>query len=62
MNVSKHEIIEILDNLPEIFDSEELHFALFLLDKIKHAEADIANGDMCEFEVISERAEEWLKH
>ncbi len=62
MNVSKQEIIDILAHLPEEFDSEELHFSLFLLDKIKHAEADVANGDICDFEVISEKAEQWLKH
>lgn len=62
MNVSKQEITEILNYLPEVFDSEELHFAVFLLDKIKHAETDMANGDFCEFDIISERAEEWLKH
>ncbi len=62
MNVSKQEIIEILDYLPDVFDSEEIHFAVFLLDKIKHAEADMANGDFCDFDVIAERAEEWLRH
>ena len=61
MNISKQEIIEIIDNLPDEFDSEELHFSLFLLDKIKHAEADIANGDFFEFEVINGKAELWLK-
>ena len=62
MNVSKQEIVDILSHLPDEFDMEELHFSLFLLDKIKQAEADVANGDICDFEVINGKAEQWLKH
>jgi hypothetical protein len=57
----KNEIQKILDNMPDKFDSEELMYALFLLEKIKTSEREIQNYELMNHSEIIGRAESWLK-
>ena len=40
----KQELQKLLDRLPEDCTFEDLHYQLYVLDKIKRAEAELASG------------------
>lgn len=44
MNAAKEEVQKLLDNLPDDATLDDIHYHLYVLEKIKRGQNDIANG------------------
>ncbi|MFC3123070.1 hypothetical protein [Agaribacter flavus] len=62
MNVAKSEVQHILNNMPDECDIEDLHYRLYVLEKIKRGQAAVENGEtLTQDEVRSRIAQKWQK-
>ena len=59
MQILKNEILNILDEMPLQFDSEEIMYKLFVLEKLKTAEADIESDNLIPNIEIYKMADLW---
>ena len=60
MTIHKSELIELFDNLPEEVDLEEVHYRLYLREKLEAAEEDIAAGRLLSADEVAEEVGRWL--
>lgn len=56
----KQEVAELLSNLPDNSTFEDIQYHLYVLEKIKHGQADIADGKGVTQEQARERLKRWL--
>jgi hypothetical protein len=59
--MNKHEVLEIVDHLPEPIDPEQLMAELYLKAKLDHAETAVAQGNVVSHEEAVERSRKWFK-
>ena len=61
MQTAKQEVEELLHHLPEDSTLEDIQYHLYVLEKIKRGQDDIANGRMVGHEEAKIRLSRWLK-
>ena len=61
MQSVKQEVEELLKHLPEESTYEDIQYHLYVLEKIKRGQNDIADGKCCSHEQAKERLNRWLK-
>ena len=62
MNVAKSEVQHILNNMPDECDIEDLHYRLYVLEKIKRGQEAVKNGQtLTQDEVRNRIAKKWQK-
>ena len=61
MTIAKHQLIEMLDKLPDEVDVEELMYRLYLLEKLDGAEEDVRGGHWVSHDEAAKEAAQWRK-
>lgn len=61
MRTAKQEVGQMLRNLPEDSTLEDIHYHLYVLEKIKRGQEDIANGRRFTQKEAREGLSRWLK-
>ena len=61
MQTAKQEVEQMLHNLPDDSTLEDIHYHLYVLEKVKRGQEDIANGRRFTHEEAKERLDRWLK-
>lgn len=61
MTIRKAEVLELVNQLPEDVDVEELIYRLYLIEKLRAAEADIAAGRTLTAAEVRKQAASWRK-
>lgn len=61
MSAAKEEVQNLLDNLPDDATLDDIHYHLYVLEKIKRGQKDIADGRSYTTEQAKERLSKWLK-
>ena len=61
MQTAKQEVEQLLRNLPDDSSYEDIQYHLYVLEKIKHGQASIAQGKGIGHEEARERLSKWLK-
>ncbi len=61
MTVSRSEILNLVNELPEEIDIEELIYRLYLREKLAAAEDDIAAGRTISAEELKAQARSWQR-
>lgn len=61
MQSAKQEVETMLHHLPDESTLEDIQYHLYVLEKIKRGQNDIANGRSCSHEQAKERLNKWLK-
>ncbi|MDO9050320.1 MAG: hypothetical protein Q8N02_04820 [Methylotenera sp.] len=56
----KHEAAELLAHLPEDSTFEDIQYHLYVLEKIKHGQADIAMGKTFTQAEVGAKLQKWL--
>ncbi len=59
--MTKHEVLEILDRLPEQIDPEQLMTELYLKAKLDRAEAAVAKDEVVAHEEVVRRSRQWFE-
>lgn len=54
MTIRKSELIELVHSLPEEVDLEEVHYRLYLREKLEAAEEDVAAGRLVSAEEVAQ--------
>ena len=61
MSAAKEEVQNLLKNLPDDATLDDIHYHLYVLEKIKRGQKDIANGKSSTTEQAKARLSKWLK-
>ena len=62
MNVAKSEVQHLLNNMPDECDIEDLHYRLYVLEKIKRGQEAVKNGQTLTQDEVRDRiAKKWQK-
>ena len=61
MHTAKQEVETMLQHLPEESTLEDIQYHLYVLEKIKRGQTDIADGRRCSHKQAKERLSKWLK-
>lgn len=61
MSAAKDEVRKLLDNLPDDATLDDIHYHLYVLEKIKRGQDDIANGRAYTSEQARDYLNRWLK-
>lgn len=59
---AKQEVAQLLAQLPDDATLEDIQYHVFVLEKIKRGEADVAAGRTFTQEQARERLKRWLPH
>ena len=59
--MKKHDILELLRDMPEDIDADELIYRVYLRQKLEASEAAVEAGKVLSHEEVVRRSEEWLK-
>jgi predicted transcriptional regulator len=57
---AKQEVEQMLHHLPDNSSIEDIQYHLYVLEKIRKGQDDIANGRSCTHEEARERLKKWL--
>ena len=60
MQTAKQDVETMLRHLPEESTYEDIQYHLYVLEKIKRGQNDIADGKSCSHEQAKERLSKWL--
>lgn len=60
MRTAKQEVEQLLHNLPDNSSIEDIQYHLYVLEKIRKGQDDIANGRSYTHEEARERLKKWL--
>ncbi len=60
MQSAKQDVETMLQHLPEESTYEDIQYHLYVLEKIKRGQNDIADGRSCSHEQAKERLGRWL--
>jgi predicted transcriptional regulator len=55
------DVKEMIDHLPEDASIEDIQYHLYVLEKVRHGQADIRDGNHYSSEEAKERLSKWLK-
>ncbi len=62
MAISKHQVLEIIEDLPEEeIDIDEIMYRLYLRQKLEAAEKDMRNGRLVSHEEVIRETSKWFK-
>lgn len=61
MPTAKQEVQNLIDHLPDDSTLEDIHYHLYVLEKIRRGRDDIRNGHHFTTEQVKERLSKWLK-
>ena len=62
MTISRHQVIEIIEDLPEEeVDIDEIMYRLYLRQKLEAAEKDIREGRLVSHEEVIRETSKWFK-
>jgi hypothetical protein len=59
--MNKHDVIAVMENMPEEFDLDELIYRLHLKQKLEASERAFAEGRVLAHEEVVRRSRAWLK-
>lgn len=59
--MKKDDALKLIEALPDEFDVEELHYRLYVWQKIQDGEADFEAGNLITQEELDGEIDEWLK-
>ncbi len=59
--MTKQDVIDILDRLPDPLDPEQLMYELYVREKLERSEEAIARGEVISHEELVRRSQEWSK-
>ncbi len=59
--MKKDDALKLIDALPDEFDVEELHYRLYIWQKIQDGEADYEAGNVITQEELDREIDEWFK-
>lgn len=60
MQTAKQDVELMLQHLPEECTIEDIQYHLYVLEKIKRGQKNIANGKSCSHEQAKERLSRWF--
>ncbi len=60
MQTAKQEVEAMLQHLPDESTIEDIQYHLYVLEKIKRGQNDIADGKSCSHEQAKQRLSRWL--
>ncbi|MBX2808109.1 MAG: hypothetical protein KTR20_05700 [Cellvibrionaceae bacterium] len=60
MQTAKQEVAQMLQHLPDDTSIEDIQYHLYVLEKVKKGQEDIANGRRYTHEQARERLKKWL--
>ncbi|MGD9893511.1 MAG: hypothetical protein AB7R89_12815 [Dehalococcoidia bacterium] len=61
VTLSKQGVLEIVREMPEGVDADELHYRLYLLQRIREGEDAYTAGEVVSQEEVARQTESWLK-
>lgn len=61
ITLRKQDVLDIVQAMPEEVDVDELHYRLYLFQKIREGEAAYEAGDVIPQEEVERQTESWLK-
>jgi len=62
MTISRHQVIEIIEDLPEEeVDIDEIMYRLYLRQKLEAAEKDVREGRLVSHEEVIRETSKWFK-
>jgi predicted transcriptional regulator len=61
MSAAKEEVQNLLKNLPDDATLDDIHYHLYVLEKIKRGQKNIADGRVYTTEQAKARLNQWLK-
>lgn len=61
MQTAKQEVETMLHQLPDDATLDDIHYHLYVLEKIKRGQGDVANGRVYTHEQAKQRLSKWLK-
>ena len=61
MPVTKKDVLELLDGMPEVIDLEEFLYRLYLKQKLEASEAAAERGELIPHAEVGKRIAEWRK-
>jgi hypothetical protein len=61
ITLRKQDVIDIVQAMPEDVDVDELHYRLYLLQRIREGESAYETGDVIPQEEVERQTESWLK-
>jgi predicted transcriptional regulator len=56
----KQDVLDIVGEMPEEVDVDELHYRLYLLQRIREGDAAYGAGDIVPQEEVERQSESWL--
>jgi hypothetical protein len=59
--MTKQEVLDLVDRLPDQIDPEQLMTELYLKAKLDRAEAAVAKGEVVSHEEVVQRSRQWFK-
>ncbi len=59
--MTKQDVLDIIDHLPEQIDPEQLITELYVKAKLDRAEAAVARGDVVSQEEVVQRSRQWFE-
>ena len=60
LTTQKHQVEQLLNQLPDESTLEDIQYHLYVLEKIKQGQTDIANGKSYTHEEAKARLKQWL--
>lgn len=60
MQSVKHDVEAMLKSMPENSTIDDIHYQLYVLDKVRRGRDDIANGRVLSSEEAKDRLDKWL--
>jgi len=59
--MTKQDVLDIIDHLPEQIDAEQLMTELYVKAKLDRAEAAVARGEVVSQEAVIQRSRQWFE-
>ncbi|CAG1770277.1 hypothetical protein BAC3_00923 [uncultured bacterium] len=61
MTITKHQVIELIRDLPEEVDIDEIIYRLYLRQKLEAAEKDVREGRVISHEEVIRETSKWFE-
>jgi hypothetical protein len=59
--MTKQQILELVEKMPNEVDSEEVIYRLYLRGKLDRAEAAVANGEVISHDEVVRESQKWFE-
>lgn len=61
MTITKHQVLELIRDLPEEVDIDEIMYRLYLRQKLESAEKDVREGRVISHEEVVRETSQWFE-